>query len=136
MDLKSLQNLPYEKRLKIFYAVVGIFTVILFYFWTIDVLKRINGYSEKYKVEKTINSRIDYSQSLQKTKQIMDKVNKQMEQDMQKYDSELNALEQISSSVSTSSTSTANSTSTVPTSLPTGQVDSTPIISTTTINTQ
>lgn len=132
MNIKDLQNLPLEKRQKIFYAVVGISTVILFSFWVNDVLKRINSYSEKYKGEKAIHSTVNYSESMKKTKEIMDRVNKQMEQDLQKYDPEFQALEKMSSSSATTGL-IQNSTTT---SLSTGQTSSTSITSTTTINTQ
>jgi predicted S18 family serine protease len=110
MNLQDLQNLSLDKRQKIFYAVVIISAVILFSFWINDSLKRINQYSEKYKGQKIINSTANYSESMQRAKNIMDKVNKQMEQDLQKYDPEFQALEKMASSSTTTNTTSTTTT--------------------------
>lgn len=116
MDIKKIQNFPLEIRKKIFYAIMIIFTVILFSLWMNDLAKRIDNYSEKYKGEKVIHSTIDYSQSMKKTKQIMDKVNEQMEKDLEKYDPEFEALEKMSpDSATTNTTSTISASSTLTT---------------------
>ncbi len=98
MKLQDLQNLPLEKRIKIVYAVVLFFAVIFFSLWMNDLMKRMQAYDDKYKSEKVINSTQNYSESLEKAKHIMDKVNNQMKEDLEKYDPEIKLLEQAASS--------------------------------------
>jgi hypothetical protein len=47
---------------------------------------------------------------MQRAKNIMDKVNKQMEQDLQKYDPEFQALEKMASSSTTTNTTSTTTT--------------------------
>lgn len=113
MKLEDLQKLPLEKRKQILYGIVIVCAVILFSWWFSLLADKMKKYEIKEKKEKLINSTYDYSQSFKKAQETMEKVNQQMEEDLKKYDNEMQILENMATSSATSSVSSTDSTSSI-----------------------
>ena len=113
MKLEDLQKLPIEKRKMILYGIVFICAVILFSWWFSLVGEKMKNYQIEGKKEKVINNTYNYAESFKKAQETMQKVNKQMEEDLKKYDKEMEILENMATDTATSSVSSSNSTSSI-----------------------